>query len=200
MIGVARLSPGVRLHLASAVTPLWQATEDFMKITNMSPPFWAFAWPGGEALALHVAENPKLVAGKRVLDFGSGCGLAAIICARAGARVWAADTDRLARAAIRLNAAANDVAVEVLEGDATGMACEWDVILAGDVFYEKPMTSHILPWLRACAAEATVIAADPGRAYVPRTGVTEIARYNVPVSRELEDRDERVVRLLRVTA
>lgn len=169
-----------------------------MKVTNMSPPFWAFAWPGGEALALHVAGAPQLVAGKRVLDFASGCGLAAISCAQAGAQVWAADTDRLSRAAIRLNAAANDVDVDVLDGDVTGSVCAWDVILAGDVFYEQPMTRHILPWLRACAAEAIVIAADPGRAYVPKSGVTEIARYNVPVSRELEDRDERVVRLLRM--
>jgi len=169
-----------------------------MNITNMSPPFWAFAWPGGEALALHVEQNPELVAGKRVLDFGSGCGLAAIVCARAGAAVQAADTDRLARAAIRLNAAANEVDVEVLEGDVTGADCRWDVILAGDVFYDKTMTGHILPWLTACATAATVIAADPGRAYAPRSGVTEIARYVVPMSRELEDRDERLVRLLRL--
>ncbi len=161
----------------------------------MAPPFWAFAWPGAEALALHVAQQPELVAGCRVLDFAAGCGLAAIACARAGAAmVQAADTDPMARAAIALNAAANGVRVATLD-DVVGTACQWDVIMCGDVFYEAPMTRHILPWLRACATTATVLVADPGRAYVPRDGRRESGRITVPTSLDLEAEQSRVVTL-----
>jgi predicted nicotinamide N-methyase len=192
------LSPGIKLHLATALTPLWQATEGFLNIHNIAPPFWAFAWPGAEALAVHIAAAPGAWAGRRVLDFAAGCGLAGIAAAQAGAMVEAAEIDTLARAAIALNAAANGVAVAVLDEDVVGEACRWDVIIAGDVFYEAPMTRLILPWLRDCARTAEVIVADPGRAYVPVEGVEEIARYVVPTSRELEDGESRVVRLLRV--
>jgi predicted nicotinamide N-methyase len=192
------LSPDICLHLATALTPLWKATESFLYIQNIAPPFWAFSWPGSEALGRHVGEHPCLVAGLRVLDFAAGGGLAAIAAARAGGIVDAADIDSLACAAIRLNAAANAVDVNVLEGDITGNVCRWDVILCGDVCYELPMTRHILPWLRACAARAIVMIADPGRTYVPRDGVTEIARYTVPTTLELEDSTSREVRLLRL--
>ncbi len=147
---------------------------------------------------MYIAGHPAAWAGRRVLDFAAGCGLAGISAAQAGAVVEAADIDVLARAAIALNAAANGVAVNVLEEDVVGTPCRWDVVLAGDVFYEAPMTRHILPWLRDCARVAEVIVADPGRKYVPAESMTEIARYVVPTSRELEDGDHRVVRLLRV--
>jgi predicted nicotinamide N-methyase len=133
-----------------------------------------------------------------VLDFAAGCGLAGIAAAQAGAIVEAADIDGFARAAISLNAAANAVAVRVLEEDVVGSACRWDVLIAGDVFYEAPMTRHIWPWLRDCARRAEVIVADPGRAYAPKEGVEEVARYVVPTSRELEEGESRVVRVLRV--
>jgi predicted nicotinamide N-methyase len=186
------------LHLAGELTPLWQATESTLNSNNLPPPFWAFAWPGAEALAVHIATAPARWAGRLVLDFAAGCGLAGIAAAQAGAIVEAADIDGFARAAISLNAAANAVAVRVLEEDVVGSACRWDVLIAGDVFYEAPMTRHIWPWLRDCARRAEVIVADPGRAYAPKEGVEEVARYVVPTSRELEEGESRVVRVLRV--
>lgn len=193
------LEPGIFLYLAGELTPLWLATERVLEEQNIAPPFWAFAWPGAEALARHVTRNPELVAGKTVLDFAAGCGLAAIACAKAGAAsVAAAEIDELACAAISMNAAENGVFVEVLAEDVTAQACRWDVVLAGDVFYEAPMTRKILPWLRDCARTAAVIVGDPARAYTPKEGVEEIAAYEVPTLLELEDTQARVVRVLKV--
>ena len=191
----------IALHLATEITPIWQATEAWLRERALEPPFWAFAWPGGQALARHILDNPGLVAGRLVLDFAAGGGIAAIACARAGAAlVEAAEIDDLARAAIRLNAGINNVAVSVADGDIVGAACRWDVILCGDVCYEMPMTTHILPWLRAMAGEATVWIADPGRAYLPKSGLSPIGRYLVPTSLELEDRIEREVVLFRLAS
>ncbi|MDR3520894.1 MAG: 50S ribosomal protein L11 methyltransferase [Acidocella sp.] len=192
------LAPGILLHLATAMTPLWHASEQFLERHNIVPPFWAFAWPGSQALASYVAAHPALVAGKRVLDFAAGSGLAAIACAQVGAVVQAADVDLLAQAAIRLNAVANAVVVDVLLEDMVGQDCRWDVILCGDVCYEAPMAKHILPWLRRCAQHATVLIADPGRTYAPGDGYQEIARMIVPTSLELEDRTERVVTIMQL--
>ena len=198
--GFAPLVPEIALHLATEITPIWQATEDWLHEHGLQPPFWAFAWPGGQALARHVLDNPGLVARKRVLDFAAGGGIAAIACARAGAAaVEAAEIDDFARAAIRLNAADNGVGVTVLENDIVGAACRWDIILCGDVCYEAPMTGHILPWLREMARAAEVWIADPGRAYLPKSGLSDIGRYRVPTSLELEDRIEREVVLYRLT-
>ena len=202
--GRAPLVPELLLYLATEITPLWQATEDWLAARDLAPPFWAFAWPGGQALARHVLDHPALVAGRRVLDFAAGGGIAAIACARAGAaRVEAAEIDPLARAVIGLNAALNGVTVHVAEGDVIEGAVlagteRWDLILCGDVCYEAPMTARILPWLRARARAATVLLADPGRAYLPGTGLAALARYAVPTTRELEDREEREVTLYRL--
>ncbi len=197
--GYAPLVPEIVLALAGEITPIWQATEDWLAARNVAPPFWAFAWPGGQALARHVLDAPCAVAGRRVLDFAAGCGIAAIACARAGAAaVEAAEIDPLAIAAIGLNAAANGMAVSAAVGDVVGAACRWDVILCGDICYEAPMTAHVLPWLRRMAAEAEVWLADPARGYQPRDGVTPIGRYVVPTTRELEDRTEREVTLWRL--
>ena len=166
---------------------------------NVDPPFWAFAWPGGQALARHVLDHPACVAGRRVLDFAAGCGIAAVACAMAGAAsVEAAEIDSLGVAAIELNAAANRVAVHMQRQDVVGAACRWDLILCGDVCYEAPMTGHILPWLCAMARQADVWLADPGRAYLPRQGLAPFASYRVPTSLELEDRTERDVTLYRL--
>jgi predicted nicotinamide N-methyase len=198
-VGAAPLVPEIALYLATEITPIWQATEDWLRERGLEPPFWAFAWPGGQALARHVLDHPAVVARRRVLDFAAGGGIAAIACARAGAAfVEAAEIDDLARAAIRLNADINDVCVTVSAGDVVGAACRWDVILCGDVCYEAPMTEHILPWLRAMAREAEVWIADPGRAYLPKAGLSPIGRYRVPTSLELEDRVEREVVLYRL--
>jgi len=202
VIARAPLVPEIALHLASEITPIWQATEAWLAEQNLEPPFWAFAWPGGQALARAVLDDPKLVAGKRVLDFAAGCGIAAIAAALAGAAlVEAAEIDPLALAAARLNAALNGVAVATPPGDVVGAPCRWDVIFAGDVCYEAPMTTHILPWLRnLVAAGAEVLIADPGRAYLPKAGLAPIARYSVPTTRELEDRESREVTIHRLAA
>jgi predicted nicotinamide N-methyase len=198
-LGRVSLVPEIVLHLASEITPIWQATESWLAERNVDPPFWAFAWPGGQALARHVLDQPSSVAGRRVLDFAAGGGIAAIACALAGAAsVEAAEIDNLARAAIALNAAANRVTVPVPNHDIIGTECRWDVILCGDVCYEAPMTAHILPWLRRMAGQCEVWLADPGRAYLPRDGLTAFADYCVPTSLELEDKTERQVTLYRV--
>jgi predicted nicotinamide N-methyase len=195
VLGHAPLVPEVALHLAAEITPIWQASEDWLAQRNVDPPFWAFAWPGGQALARHILDHPAAVAGRRVLDFAAGGGIAAIACACAGAVVEAAEIDPTAIAAIHLNAAANGVAITAAAGDVVGGPCRWDLILCGDVCYEAPMTAHILPWLRAMAGSAEVWVADPGRAYLPREGLAAFATYRVPTTLELEDRTERQVTL-----
>ena len=194
------LVPEIGLYLASEITPIWQATETFLTETGIAPPYWAFAWPGSIALARHMLDHPGLVRGKRVVDFASGSGLAAIAAAMAGAaHVTAIEIDPLAGAAIALNAAANHVAVEIVIGNAVGTALVADVILCGDICYEAPMTRQIWPWLQGCAAHAEVWVADPGRAYVPREGLIEFARCAVPTTAELESRSLRDTVLYRVT-
>lgn len=201
VLSQAPLVPEIPLFLATEITPIWQATEVWLREKNIEPPFWAFAWPGGQALARHLLDHPGTVAGKRVLDFAAGCGIAAIAAARAGAaHVEAAEIDPLAAAAIALNAAENGVAVTALAEDVVGAPCRWDLILCGDVCYEAPMTRHILPWLRAMAGQAEVWVADPGRAYLPREGLVPFATYAVATTTELEDRTERVVRIGRLAA
>jgi predicted nicotinamide N-methyase len=191
--------PEIALYLATEITPIWQATEEWLRGHHLEPPFWAFAWPGSQVLARHVFDHPHTVAGRRVLDFAAGSGLAALACAMVGAaHVEAAEIDPLAIAAIHLNAAENGVSVSATPGDVVGSACRWDVILCGDVCYEAPMTGHILPWLRKMAAVAEVYVADPGRAYVPRDGMLDLGRFTVPTTQELECRAERVVTLWRM--
>ncbi len=198
-LGTAEVTPEIRLYLASKLTPLWQSTEQLFETQNIAPPFWSFVWPGSAALARHVLDHPELVRGRRVLDFAAGCGLAGIACALAGAAsVTAAEIDPLACAAIRLNAAANNVSIAVHDGDIIGQNGDWDVIIAGDIFYEAPMTRHVLPWLRDRARHATVLVADPGRAYAPRDGFVELTRMTVPVSLELEDKPTREVVIFRL--
>ncbi|MEJ1976108.1 MAG: 50S ribosomal protein L11 methyltransferase [Acetobacteraceae bacterium] len=187
----APLVPEILLHLATEITPIWQATETFLTQANIEPPFWAFAWPGGQALARYVLDHPASVAGRRVLDFAAGGGIAAIACAMVGAAlVETAEIDPMAAIATRLNARANGVSIVTTTADLVGEPGRWDVILCGDVCYEAPMTAHILPWLRQMAASATVWIADPGRNYLP-AGMEALASFDVPTSRELEDRDVR---------
>jgi predicted nicotinamide N-methyase len=201
VVSHAALVPEIALYLATEITPIWRATEDWLAVRNVDPPYWAFAWPGGQALARHILDHPASVAGKRVLDFAAGGGIAAIAAAQAGAAfVEAAEIDALAVAAIALNAAANGVTVAIETADVVGVPCRWDLILCGDVCYEAPMTEHILPWLRAMAEAAEVWLADPGRAYLPKGGRTAFAHYTVPTSLELEDRVTREVTLYRLTS
>ncbi len=196
----APLVPEIALHLATEITPIWQASEAFLAESGVEPPFWAFAWPGGQALARAVLDAPEMARGLRVLDFAAGCGIAAIAAAKSGAaRVEAAEIDPIAAEAVRLNAALNGVGVDSLAEDVVGQPPRWDVILAGDVCYEAPMTAHILPWLRAMsAAGVRVLLADPGRAYLPREGLAPLSRHAVPTSLELEDRTLREVTIARL--
>jgi predicted nicotinamide N-methyase len=194
------LVPEIVLRLATEVTPLWLETEASLAETGLPPPFWAFAWPGGQALARLLLDRPDLAAGRAVLDFAAGCGVAAIAAALAGAApVTASEIDPFAAAALALNAAANGAGITVAHRDVlTGPSDGYDLILAGDVCYERPMAERVLPWLGAAAsAGATVLLADPGRAYMPRHGLTEIARYDVPTPLDLENRALMTTRIYR---
>jgi predicted nicotinamide N-methyase len=193
--------PELTLHLATSVIPFWQATEIWLAEANVDAPFWAFAWPGGQALARHVLDHPELVQGRRVLDFACGCGIAGIAAARAGAASVACnDISAMAVAAARLNALANNVAITCACGDLTTTPSRWDLILAGDVCYEGPMTRHILPWLRGMAGDTEIWIADPGRAYLPAEGMDMLAAYTVPTNLELEDHSQRTTTIYRLRA
>jgi len=184
----------IRLHLATEVTPIWLATEETLARSGLAPPFWAFAWAGGQALARYLLDHPAVVAGRSILDFGAGSGLVAIAAAKAGAvSVVAAEIDNFAAAAILANAALNDVDIAVWTGDPLGTVdTRWEVVTAGDVCYERPMADRVTGWLRMLTARGTlVLLGDPGRAYLPAEGLIERARYLVPTSRELEDRETR---------
>jgi predicted nicotinamide N-methyase len=194
-IAAPSLLPELTLHLATEITPIWQATEAALAQANVDPPFWAFAWAGGQALARHVLDHPETVRGRRVLDFGAGCGLLAIVAAQAGAaRILAAEIDPVACAAIRLNAALNGVEtrIDILEEDVIGRDLGVDLILVGDMCYERPLAERLVDWLRFLAGRGvTILLGDPGRTYRPTQGLVEIARYRVATSLELEDRTER---------
>ena len=186
------LAPEIRLHLATEIAPIWQATEETLARSALPPPFWAFTWAGGQALARYILDHPAEVAGRSVLDFGAGSGLVAIAAAKAGAAaVLATEIDFFAAAAIAANAALNDVGITVQTEDLLDTVdARWDVVTAGDVCYERPMADRVTGWLRGLATHGTlVLLGDPGRAYTPSRGLAERARYLVPTSRELEDRD-----------
>lgn len=194
------LVPEIMLHLASRITPLWHATETALGKNGLDAPYWAFAWAGGQALARYILDQPETVAGKSVLDFAAGSGLVAIAAARAGAAsVEAAEIDPHAAAAIGLNAAANGVAVETIAADIVGEKRRWDVVLAGDVCYEQPMADRVIAWLRDLAgAGALVLLGDPGRNYLPKSGLERITSYGVTTTREIEDTDVRNTSVWRV--
>ncbi|HEY3908827.1 MAG TPA: 50S ribosomal protein L11 methyltransferase [Stellaceae bacterium] len=180
--------------MATEITPVWQASEESLAYAGVPPPFWAFAWAGGQALARYLLDHPATVAGLSVLDFGSGSGLVAIAAAEAGARsVLAAEIDHVAAAAIAANAALNDAAVAVMAADPIGSdVSDCDIVVAGDICYERDMAERAVAWLRQRAGRgALVLLGDPGRAYLPRAGLRRLARYAVPTSREIEDRDSR---------
>ena len=200
-IGSPPLVPEIRLHLATEVTPIWQATEESLARFGTPPPFWAFAWAGGQALARYIIDHPEAVAGRDVLDLASGSGLVAIAAAKAGARsVVAGDIDDNALAAIALNAAANAVpAVLPRRADLAAGAGGADVVLAADVFYQRDLAALALRCLRAAQrGGADVLTADPGRAFVPRASLTVLATYQVPVLTVLEDTPVKEVTVYRL--
>lgn len=181
--------PEVALYLADEAHDLWHRTEEQLAEIGLPPPFWAFAWAGGQGLARYVLDHPETVAGKHVLDFASGSGLVAIAAMKAGAaRIVGADIDPFCEAAIRLNAEANDVAVSFAGSDLVGNDGGWDVVLAGDVFYEKPFADRLVPWFAALRQRGTeILVGDPGRSYLPKERLEKLATYEVPVTRALED-------------
>jgi predicted nicotinamide N-methyase len=184
------LVPELRLHLADRALPLWEATEATLAANNLPPPYWAFAWPGGQAMARLLLDRPDLVRGKRVVDFGAGCGIAAMAAAKSGAAcVTAIDIDAFARAAIAMNAALNGVDIGIVE-QLPERVC--DLLLLGDMCYERPLAERLTDWLDRLAREgATVLLGDPGRSYFPSGRMTALARYSVPTTLELEDREVR---------
>lgn len=185
------LVPELSLHIADEAVPLWQKTEDDLGAMGLPPPFWAFAWAGGQALARYVLDHADRVRGRRVLDLASGSGLVAIAAMKAGAReVCAADIDSFACAAIAINADVNAVTLSVTADDLLADRPDvlWDVVLAGDIFYERDTAARAIDFLAAHAQRgAAVLIGDPGRSYLPRDRLVRIADYRVPVTRELED-------------
>lgn len=184
------LVPEIRLHLAEESLPIWRKTEEELGEMGLPPPYWAFAWAGGQALARYLLDNAVTVAGKSVIDIGAGSGIAAIAAAKAGARhVCAADIDALAVAAMGLNAAANDVALAATTDDWLSIdAPQGDIVLVGDLFYERPLAERVMDfvWQKARAG-SVVLVGDPRRSYFPTDTFEAIAHYEVPVTRELED-------------
>lgn len=195
--------PEFKLWLASEYVPIWQATEEWMAQQNIDPPYWAFCWPGGQAIARYLIDNPGLVRDRRVVDFAAGSGVSSMAAARAGARsIMANDVDALSLVAARLNAAANGLAIETssddwLAGPAGEPAC--DVVIAGDVCYEREMSARALAWLRSHAnRDRLVLLGDPGRNYFTAQGLEERARYEIPTSLQLENRGMRETVVWRV--
>jgi predicted nicotinamide N-methyase len=184
------LVPEIRLHLAHEAVPLWQKTEEELGEMGLAPPFWAFAWAGGQALARYVLDHSERVENLRVLDLATGSGLVAIAAVQAGsASIVATDIDAFATTAAEMNAALNQVRLEIkLEDVLQQQPPPADVILVGDLFYEKTVAARCLTWLRQAQEQgAKVFIGDPGRSYLPKEQLEKLAEYNVPVSRDLED-------------
>jgi predicted nicotinamide N-methyase len=186
--------PELSLYLADEAVPLWQKTEEQLNEDGLPPPFWAFAWAGGQALARYVIDHADSVRGRRVLDLASGSGLVAIAAMKAGAReVTAADIDAFALEAVKLNAEANGVELTCLGDDLLGTRRHdgrWETVLAGDIFYERDTAERALAFLsKQAALGANILIGDPGRSYLPKDRLTKLAEYSVPVTRELEDNE-----------
>lgn len=185
-------APEISLWLADEITPIWRLTEEELGEMGVPPPFWAFAWAGGQALSRYVLDHPHEVAGKRVLDFAAGSGLVGVTAMKAGAAsVLCADIDPFCQAAVAANAAANAVTLAFTDQNLLDAPPpDVDVICAGDICYEKPMTQAVLAWLAQARAQGVrVLIGDPGRTYFPRTGLDFLAEYRVPTTRELEDQE-----------
>ena len=185
-------APEISLWLADEITPLWRLTEEELGEMGLPPPFWAFAWAGGQALARWLLDHPAEVAGKRVIDLATGSGLVAVAAMKAGAAsVLAADIDPFCAAAVAANAKSNGLEIAFTDANLLDAPPPpVDLICAGDVFYEKPMAETVLAWLKQAQANGThVIVGDPGRTYFPKSGLTLLAEYTVPTTRELEDQE-----------
>jgi predicted nicotinamide N-methyase len=197
----AELVPELTLRLGNMVIPLWELVESEFEAKGLAPPYWAYAWPGGQALARYILDRPELVRGRTVLDFASGCGIAGIAAARAGAlSVLCADIDPLAQAACRMNGLINKISVHTTTDDLIGDDdLVPDVVLAGDIYYDRPLSIRVTRWLEAISAQgALVLVGDPGRNYLPRAGLAELSDYDIPTTRDLEVSDVKQTRVYRV--
>lgn len=194
--------PEIELRLAAEVYPIWRMTEEELAAQGVPPPFWAFAWAGGQAAARYILDHPEIVRGQRVLDVGSGSGLCAIAAGLAGAATLvAADIDPFAREAAVLNAARAGIVLEATDADQVGRDGGWDVVIVGDLFYENPLAARVEAWARGLVRRgATVLVGDPGRSYLPRAGLSLLAEYAVATTRELEDNEVRRTRVYRMDA
>jgi predicted nicotinamide N-methyase len=184
------LTPEIQLYIAHEAVPLWQKTEEELGEIGLPPPFWAFAWAGGQALARYVLDTPKAVANKSVVDIASGSGLVAIAAMKAGAaHVLAADIDSFAVASMAINAKANNVTLATTSIDLLQTPPpRVDTILVGDLFYEKSIAEKVFAWLTVAKSQSSqVLIGDPGRSYLPKDRLIKLAEYNVPVTRDLED-------------
>lgn len=179
----------IELYLASEAHDLWLKTEDELDALGLPPPYWAFAWAGGQGLARHLLDHPGLVSGKSVLDFASGSGLVAIAACRAGAAsVMASDIDTFSAMAAAMNAAHNKVRFALRSDEIVGKDDGWQIVLAGDVFYDEALATALIPWFDDLTRRgATVLVGDPGRSYCPEDRLQALAVYQVPVTRALED-------------
>lgn len=189
-----RLLPEVMLYMAVDDLPLWRMGEEELKEHGLGTPFWAFAWAGGQALSRFILENPETVRGKRVLDFGAGSGMVGIAAMKAGAKeVVATDIDPVAELVMGMNAAANEVELTISTEDVVGRdGSDWDILLVGDVCYDKETADAVLPWIRQLAANGKdVLIGDPGRFYLPKMGLRRIAKYHAPTTSLMEDSDLR---------
>lgn len=188
-----QLLPEIQLYLAADDLPIWRMGEDELKEIGMTTPFWAFAWAGGQALARYLLDNQDLVRDKRVLDFGSGSGMVAIAALMAGAKsVLATDIDLMACAAMELNAEINNVKFDISNEDVIGQTKGWDLVLVGDVCYDKRIADLVIPWVKEIAATGTpVLVGDPGRFYLPKLGLQQIAKYSASTTSLMEDSDLR---------
>jgi predicted nicotinamide N-methyase len=197
------LLPEIALWLADDVVPLWEAAEHLLGGTDTDPPFWAFAWAGGQAVARYVLDHPAEVAGRTVLDLASGGGVCAVAAALAGAtRVEAADIGSFAGAVTELNAESNGVRVAVTSRDLLGgPPPDVDVVLAGDVFYERRMAARMADWLATAHRQGSrVLVGDPGRAYLPGDGLVRLAAYDVSTLTDLESKPVRRTGVFVLTA
>lgn len=197
------LTPEITLHLATESLPIWRKTEEELGEMNVPPPYWAFAWAGGQALARYVLDNPDMVAEKSVIDLGAGSGLVAIAAAKSGASgVLAIDVDPLANAAIALNAAANSVVIQASSQNVFEEPLpDADVLLVGDLFYERDLAQRVLELIETADLRGTdVLVGDPRRSYFPLERFAQVAFYEVPVTRELEDSELKRTAVWRLAA
>jgi len=184
--------PELALHLADPATPIWALSEDELKSLGLPPPYWCYAWAGGQALARYLLDHPQEVAGRRAIDFATGSGVVAIAAVKAGAAdVLASDIDPFCEAALGLNAEINAVSLAYTSGDLlAGPSPAADLILAGDVWYRGELAQDVMAWLKAArAAGARVLLGDPGRINFPKDGVVQLAEYAVPTIGALEGAD-----------